>query len=190
MKNVKKLSDEELVEIVRSKDQELYAELVRRYQDKLMRYASYLIKQEAKAADVVQESLIKAFTNLKSFKTDKKFSSWLYRIVHNQAINQIKKDKKLISLEASGWLAHLPTRERSALDDLSKKEIVHLVNSALKDLPIAYAEPLALYYLEEKSYEEISDILRLPLGTVGTRISRGRVKLKKIYQKKQNNESK
>ena len=92
--DVDKKTDEELVEIVRSEDKELYSELVYRYEDKLVRYANYLIGDEHKAADAVQEAFIKAFINIKSFDLKKKFSSWIYRIVHNESINLVKKDKK------------------------------------------------------------------------------------------------
>ena len=104
MVKIKNLSDEALVELVCSQNQELYAEIVRRYQDKLMRYAHYLTQNEDQAADVVQEAFIKAFINLKGFNTKKKFSSWIYRIVHNQAINYLKKYQKEISLEDNQWL--------------------------------------------------------------------------------------
>ena len=72
MKNVESLSDGEVVELVRSQNQELYVELVRRYQKKLLRYASSLIKDDHQAADIVQEAFIKAFINLKGFNIKKK----------------------------------------------------------------------------------------------------------------------
>ena len=94
MLELSKLSDEEVVEITRTKNKETYAEIIKRYQKKLMRYATYLLNDDDKAADVVQESFIKAYENLNSFNSNKKFSSWIYRIVHNQAINLINKHKK------------------------------------------------------------------------------------------------
>jgi RNA polymerase sigma-70 factor (ECF subfamily) len=76
MNDNEKISDEELIEKIRSSDQELYSIIVKRYPDKLLRYATNLIKDEDKAVDVVQESFIKAFINLNGFDTKKKFSSW------------------------------------------------------------------------------------------------------------------
>ena len=98
MKDILKLSDEKIVELVRKKDKELYIHIIKRYQDKLMRYASYLTGEEHNAADIVQESFIKAYVNLNGFNTKKKFASWIYRIVHNEAINLINKQKKQVSL--------------------------------------------------------------------------------------------
>jgi len=86
-------TDEEIVELVSKGNKELYAEIIQRYQTKLMRYAQYLIDDYAKASDAVQESFIKAYINLNGFNTKKKFSSWIYRIVHNEAMNLVNKHK-------------------------------------------------------------------------------------------------
>src|SRR3989339_1902800 len=96
-----KLSDEEIVEKVRSTDRDLYAIIIERYQGKLLRYVTHLIKDEHMATDAVQESFIKAYINLNGFNTKKKFSSWIYRIVHNEVINIIDKHKKSIVFDES-----------------------------------------------------------------------------------------
>jgi len=178
MQPIKQYSDEVLVEQVRSSDQELYAVLVERYQHKLLRYAHNLIHDENKATDVVQESFIKAFINLQGFDTRKKFSSWIYRIVHNEAINSVKKHQKEISLPENFEFASSENIEA----DFEQQEIAMTVQTHLKKLPIIYAEPLILRYLEEKTYEEISDILHLPKGTVATRINRAKTLMKHLCQ--------
>lgn len=180
MRKLKNLSDEAVVELVRNEDQELYREIVKRYQAKLLRYAAYLIRDEAKAADVVQEAFIKAFINLKGFNLKKKFSSWIYRIVHNETINYLKKHKKEISLENNHWLKSKEDVEA----DFNRKEARKMLYQSLKKLPLKYRSPLVLFYLEEKSYEEISDVLRIPVGTVGTRINRGKKMMRSIYKQK------
>lgn len=178
MNDIKKLKDEQIVEAVRTKNKEFYLEIVLRYEKKLLRYAYYLVQDKAKAADVVQESFIKAFINLNSFDVKMKFSSWIYRIVHNQAINTIAKYKKERPL-----LDNIDFDSGKDLElDLTKKEIQERVNKCINKMSIIYSEPLSLYYIEEKSYEEISDILRLPVGTVGTRINRAKFMMKKICQ--------
>jgi len=173
-----KLSDEEIVEIVRTKDREVYAEIIKRYQKKLLRYASYIMGDEEKAADVVQESFIKAYVNLNGFDEKKKFSSWMYRIVHNEAMNLVGKHKKQQGFdEATDYDSGINLE-----DDLIKKELIRHTQQCLKRMPILYREPLSLFFLEEKSYEEISDILRIPIGTVGTRVNRAKIIMKKICQ--------
>ena len=178
MKDILKLSDEKIVELVRKKDKELYIHIIKRYQDKLMRYASYLTGEEHNAADIVQESFIKAYVNLNGFNTKKKFASWIYRIVHNEAINLINKQKKQVSLYDDYDFDSGIDIE----DEFIKKELRNRTHNCLNQMPVIYREPLSLYYLEEKSYEEISDILRIPVGTVGTRINRAKNLMKKICQ--------
>jgi len=178
MHDDKTISDEDLVEKVRSIDQELYALIVDRYQNKLLRYAINLIKDEHKAADVVQESFIKAFVNLQNFHTTKSFSSWIYRIVHNEAMNSVKKYRKEVPL--------LENVDFSSDEDIEKnlerKEMIEQVSQCLGKMTLLYAEPIELHYIEEKSYEEISDILRIPMGTVATRINRAKLLMKTICQ--------
>ena len=168
--------------LVRDKDQEFYAELVRRYEGKLLRYGIYLIGDRHGAADVVQEAFIKAFVNLKGFNARRKFSSWIYRIVHNEAINYIKKNKKTVSLESKKGLVENLSNNEDIEADFEKKEVRKKVRKCLEDLPIKYRESLVLHFLQDRSYEEISDILRMPMGTIGTRISRGKKMLKRIIK--------
>ncbi len=178
MESLEKLTDEQVADYVRAKNPEAYREIMARYQDKLMRYANYLTNNDMEAADVVQSAFIKAFINLNGFDVKKKFSSWIYRIVHNEAMNAIAKHKnELPMLEGMDFES-----KENIVDDLSREEVKKTVNKCLSYIPRLYSEPLSLFFLEEKSYEEISDILRLPIGTVGTRISRAKVLMKKICQ--------
>jgi len=181
MEGVANLTDEELVHLVCTKDQELYREVVHRYQDKLMRYATYLIRDDARATDVVQEAFIKAFINLRSFNPKKKFSSWIYRIVHNEAINNIKKHKREMPLEGDISVEQVAVGSLDEEEGFDKRQLKKMVASCLDRLPLIYSSPLALFYLEGKPYEEISDVLRIPIGTVGTRISRGKRLLATIW---------
>jgi RNA polymerase sigma-70 factor (ECF subfamily) len=179
MGNNHDLSDEKLIEKIRSSDQELYSLIVERYQNKLLRYAVGLIHDEDLAADIVQESFIKAFVNLKGFNTKKKFSSWIYRIVHNEAINTIKRYQKEIQLPEG-----IDFRSDEDVEkDFEKKEGVEEVKKCLAKMPQMYSEPLALFYIDERSYGEISDILRIPMGTVAVRINRAKTLMKKLCQK-------
>ena len=182
MSKLSKLTDEEVVELTRTKNKEAYAEIIRRFQDKLMRYAVYILNDDERAADVVQESFIKAYVNLNSFNSKKKFSSWIYRIVHNQAINLIAKYKRELPLFND-------IEFDSGVDieeEYVRGEITKMAKECLNEMPILYKEPLSLFFLEDKSYNEISDILRIPIGTVGTRINRAKILMKKICQKKAN----
>ena len=179
MKDMSKLTDEKIIEFIRTKDKELYVHIIKRYQDKLLRYASYLVGDSDNAADIVQESFIKAFINLNSFDIRKKFSSWIYRIVHNEAMNFINKNKKKILIDENiDFDSGIDLEE-----EYIKKELRSHARYCLTQIPVIYSEPLSLYYIDEKTYDEISDILRIPIGTVGTRINRAKVFMQKICQK-------
>lgn len=179
MSDISKLTDEEVVGVIRTKDKEEYSEIIKRYQNKLVRYASYIMGDESMGADVVQAGFIKAYINLNGFDTKRKFSSWIYRIVHNEAMNVLNKGKKerpiddQIAIDSGGNLE----------DEFIKKELVDHAHFCLKQMSLIYKEPLSLMYLEDKTYEEISDILRIPIGTVGTRINRGKAIMKNVCQK-------
>jgi RNA polymerase sigma-70 factor (ECF subfamily) len=178
----KRLSDEEVVEKVKE-DKEAYAEIVKRYEEKLKRYVKYLIG-EGEVDEVVQETMIKVYVNLQGFETKKgKFSSWIYRIAHNEAMNKVKK-KKHLSLEFNDWLKEVLPGKVNVEKEYEKKEEKELVRRCLKSLEFKYRSVLSLYYLEDKSYEEISEILRLPVGTVGIRLKRGKERLKQICNNK------
>ena len=187
MVNTRNLSDEELIELVKTKDQELYEKIVKRYQGKLLRYAETIVRSPDQAADVVQQAFIKAFINLHGFNSKKKFSSWIYRIVHNEAINLIKKHRKEYSLEGNEWPEDIfiDKNEVTAQEKIEKTEIKETLNRALDQLSIKYRSALILFYIEDKSYEEISDILKIPTSTVGTRINRGKKLLAHIYQQQE-----
>ncbi len=180
MQRLHNYSDNEVVELVRKKDKNIYAEIIRRYEKKLLRYATYLINDEQLAADAVQEGFIKAYINLHSFNLKLQFSSWLYRIVHNQAINLISTTKKnLVIEEALDFDSNIDLE-----DDLIRKELREHMHLCLNQMSLLYKVPLVLFFLEEKTYEEISDVLRIPIGTVGTRINRAKHIVRKICQKK------
>lgn len=182
VKEIKELTDEELVDLVRSKDQESYIHLVHRYQDKLLRYANYLTQDPEMSQDIVQSTFIKAFKNLRGFNTKKKFSSWIYRICHNESINYLKKHTKEQKLETDHW-QNLPGNI-DIEKELDRKQTRRLVRDNLLALPPKYRSVLTLYYLEDKKYEEIADIMRVSSGTVATWISRGKKELKKLIVKK------
>jgi RNA polymerase sigma-70 factor, ECF subfamily len=181
MQTGKNLSDEKLVPKV-LKNQELFAEIVQRYQAKLLRYALRLSADQDKAEDIVQKAFIKTFTHLNSFDTNKKFSSWIYRITHNEAVNLLKAENKFKSSDFTDWLIeNLPSKENLEAN-LDQQLIKTNLDKNLKKLTLKYRSVLTLFYLEEKKYEEISDILKIPVNTVGVRLNRAKKLLKQTYE--------
>lgn len=175
-----KYSDEQLVEIIRSTNHDLYQEIIIRYQNKIRSYLYRLVGDREDAEDLSQEVFLKAYQNLQGFDLSKRFSPWIYRIAHNEAVNFLKKKSrfKLISIDASEFLQNTLGFSQKIEENIIKDEEIKNLKSNIDKLPIKYKEVIILKYFEEKSYEEISDILRLPVNTVGTLINRAKGKLK------------
>jgi len=175
-------TDEQLVVIVREKDREAYGEILRRYETKLSHYLRKFINHSAELEDVLQDVFIKAFRNLNAFDEEQKFSSWIFRIAHNEAINNIKKRRsEQLVLDDKEWEVVDDKIDfgREVDRTITQKQVA----AALLKLKEKYREPLILFYFEERSYEEISDILKIPVNTVGTFISRGKKELKELLKK-------
>ncbi|MDP1709513.1 MAG: RNA polymerase sigma factor, partial [Candidatus Komeilibacteria bacterium] len=133
--------------------------------------------------DVVQEVFIKGYENIKSFNTDRKFSSWLYRIAHNEFINRIKKigREPLPFFDPDTLFPHPLSQDLSDRGILSR-EARELLDACLEKLSAKYREVLVLFYIEELSYQEIAEVLHIPLATVGVRLKRARGLLKTFCQ--------
>ncbi len=175
--------DEQLVRRTQNGEAEAFGELIERYENRMLRYARRFLLENEDAADLVQNVFIKAYVNIHSFDAGRRFSPWLYRIAHNEFINAIKKKKKE-PLPLFDTDVFLPRALVEEPDDFTRTELKEKINGCLKELGAKYREPLVLYYFEEMSYQEIADILRVPTATVGTRLKRGREKLKTIYGKR------
>ena len=178
----KNLSDSQVVALVLEGDSDSYALIMERYESKLMRYALFILRDYDSASDVTQETFIKAYVNLRSFKLNKRFSSWIYRILHNEAINSIRKSKKTCALEAVSEVGDDFFVNFTADHILDKNILNTDVRKCLRKIDIKYQEVLALNFFDNLKYGEISDILHVPTSTVGVRIKRGKAMLRKICQ--------
>lgn len=182
--SISKLKDEQIVELVIAGDQDAYGEIISRYQEKLIRYVNRYCHDEAQSQDVVQMTFIKAYTNLNGFDTKLKFSSWIYRISHNEAINIIKKYRHEFTPSDESWFQQLPGDDKPISTTIDNKLLGSLLAKQIAQLDSKYQDPLVLHYFEGQSYQEISDVLRLPVATVGTRIKRAKQQIKKLLVNK------
>jgi RNA polymerase sigma-70 factor (ECF subfamily) len=176
------LSDNELIKLVRQVSPERYAEIIERYQGKLFAYLYRLVGSRDEAEDLLQDVFIKAYRNLQSYDAERKFSSWVYRIAHNEAVNHIKRRslKRFIPWEdvtATKDKLEMSSVEEDAQVNWIRKETSQEVDQAINRLPFKYKQVLVLRYYSDKSYEEISAILGRPVNTVGTLINRAKKKL-------------
>jgi RNA polymerase sigma-70 factor (ECF subfamily) len=175
-------SDESIVAEITAGNVEMFAEIMARYEAKLTRYVIYLIHDNGTATDVVQETFIKAYQNLNSFNTKYKFSSWIYRIAHNEAMNAIKKHRFFYSEEVDD----LPSKEyEQNISELIDDDLLKInVHDCLRQLEPKYREVIQLVYFENMKYDDVSDVLHIPSSTVGVWLSRAKSKLKLICTQK------
>ncbi|MFZ2522259.1 MAG: RNA polymerase sigma factor [Minisyncoccia bacterium] len=183
MYNDQNLSDEKLAELVQKGEKEKFGQIMDRYQPKLFRYGRKFLKDINNIEDVVQDVFIKTYQNIKSFDTSQKFSPWIYRIAHNTFINSIKKDSRgpVYLFDFDTLISHTVV-EDPLVREREVKEIKKIIDESLSSVQAKYREVLILYFIEDLSYKEISDILQIPIGTVGVRVMRGKEILKVKYE--------
>jgi len=180
---IKQANDSSLIKLIR-KNPLAYGELIRRYERKLFSYLYRLVRNKEEVEDLLQNVFVKVYNNIEKFDTKRKFSSWIYRIAHNEAVNFLKKKgkRRLVSWEdvtSSKDKLETKSEERSPFDEWILNERRKEVQSALKLIPEKYQEVLALRYFYGKSYAEIGKALKKPVNTVGTLINRAKKKLMK-----------
>jgi RNA polymerase sigma-70 factor (ECF subfamily) len=177
-------TDEELAKLTQEGKTEAFGVLVDRYEKKLLRYGKRFLFDYENVKDAVQDVFIKAYSNIQGFDCSKKFSPWIYRIAHNNFVNIIKKKKREPYTFFDTDIIFSFVSEDETFSELEKEEQNREVKKYLKDIKPKYREILILFYFEEKDYREISDILNIPVSTVGVRLKRGREEIKKIYEKR------
>ncbi len=174
-------SDEELVRMT-LENKNHFGVLVDRYQAKLTRYVIRLgVRDPDDQLDVLQEIFLKTYRNLNGFDSGLKFSSWVYRIAHNEAISWYRKknvrpEGHLIG-DSEEMLSFLSAKDETADVTFDKTVNAEVVNKALLKIDDKYREVIILRFFEHKEYEEISDILKIPVGSVGTLLHRGKKQL-------------
>lgn len=174
-------SDEAIVNLIIEGDKDLFGELIDRYEAKLTRYVMRFTQQQKDVSDIIQVIFIKAYTNLQSFDTARSFNSWIYRIAHNESVNHLKKrgGEKISFIDFDTFFPHPFAKEESDTLALSREDKERLEKS-LSEISSKYREVLVLYYYDELGYQEIADVLHIPIATVGVRIRRGKEALQKI----------
>jgi RNA polymerase sigma-70 factor, ECF subfamily len=168
-------------------NREAYAFIVRYYQPVLMRYVRRLLGRLAGSAeDVLQDVFIKAYVNLNDYDRSRPFAPWLYRIAHNETVSFLRKknaEPQTIDGEDAQLILERLSDGENPDKVLNRSVEANAVRTALASLDRRYRDVLVLRYLEEKSYDDIADILALPPGTVATLIRRGLAQLKIPLQK-------
>jgi RNA polymerase sigma-70 factor, ECF subfamily len=167
-------------------DQDAFAEVIELYKDKVFQICFRMLGNRHEAEDISQEAFIRAYVNIHTFNQKRKFSTWLYRIATNLCIDRIRKKKPdyYLDAEVKGTEGLTMYSQVAAEGQLPEEEVEEMelqaeIQRQILKLPDKYRSVIVLKYIEELSLQEISEILDLPLGTVKTRIHRGREALRK-----------
>ena len=174
-----------LVSASKNGDQEAFAQLVQRYQRRVFNLVYRMLEQYEDATEITQETFLAAWLGLPAFRGDARFPTWLYRIAYNCSLKQIelrKRDRALqVALEAEKNLesANDEQRENAELDARDRQI---LVQEHLSHLPTKYRIVLILRHLQDMTYEEMAEILTMPIGTIKTHLFRARNLLKERLQ--------
>ena len=171
----------QLVAASKQGDQDAFTQLVQQHQRRVFNLVFRMLQQYEEASEVTQETFLAAWQGLPAFRGDARFSTWLYRIAYNCALKQLEQRKREKALQAfvqaEEIVAHATQQERidAELETHARQALVH---EYLANLPTKYRVVLVLRHLQDMTYEEMAEILTMPIGTIKTHLFRARNLLK------------
>jgi RNA polymerase sigma-70 factor, ECF subfamily len=184
-----RLIDQEVVLLARSGREAAYRELIRRYERPVFALLFRMVRDRELAEDLSQETFVKALNAIESYRPEFKFSSWIFKIANNAAIDHLRRrELDTLSLDGSphaetpeamqATALQIGARQESPLDTVEARELGSEIEAAIGRLRPEYRSCILLRHVEGRAYEEIAEILDLPLGTVKTYIHRARNELR------------
>ena len=183
------LSDQDVVLRARAGHEAAYRELIRRYERPVFALVFRMVRDRELAEDLAQETFVKALNAIESYRPEFKFSSWIFKIANNAAIDHLRRrELDTLSLDGSphaetpeamqATALQIGARQETPLDTVEAKELGSAIEAAIGSLRPEYRSCILLRHVEGRAYEEIAEILNLPLGTVKTYIHRARHELR------------
>ncbi len=182
MGNRFKLTDEELIRRFQAGDEEAFEEIVYRYSDRLMNFAYRFVLDKEESEDIVQDTFLKVYQNRHAYREIAKFSTWIYTITGNLAKTVLRKrrNRKMFFFSSMGLEKKdmdFPSKDRKPENNVERQFDERIIQRAIQKLPEHFRTAIILRDIQELSYEEISNIINAPLGTVKSRINRARLRL-------------
>ena len=179
-------TDEELISRFQNGDERAYVELVNRYKDRLLNFVFQFLGDIEQAEDVVQDTMLRLYEKKHYYKEIAKFSTWIYTIARNLANTELRKRKRrkttYLSQLSKERQFEIPAIQDDVDQSLHNEFINDRIQSAIKNLPEHFKIVIILRDIQELSYEEISNIVEVPLGTIKSRINRARIQLQAELQ--------
>jgi RNA polymerase sigma-70 factor (ECF subfamily) len=174
-------SEEDLIRRVKNGDCEAFSPLVERYKLPLYKVMYRMVHNRDDAEDLVEEAFIRSYKAIARFETGRPFFSWICRIAVNNAINYLKKERRGHIQSVDEIQYSLAAKKGNPVEMTKQKMLEEKITAAMALLPANYRTILTLKIEQDFSYEEIGRILKIPKGTVMSRLSRARQKLKEIF---------
>ena len=175
--------DREIVDAVRGGSVRSFSIIIDRHRDRAMTLAVRLLRERGEAEEAVQDAFLRAFRALDGFRGEARFSTWFYRIVYNSCMSRLRTAGRVrvddTAPEVDGASPTFADEETDIQERLETEELREIMMEEMSRLPVHYSASLTLLYVQELKYDEIAQVLQVPLGTVKTNISRGRVLLRR-----------
>jgi len=161
------------------------------YSERILNYLARMTGNRYEAEDLAQETFIRAYCALESYKQEYKFSTWLFRIAHNQCINYLKKRSRIVHVDdyrneddEPAWVLADDRPDNDPVHATSQRELQVEVQAAINELAPVYRTVVILRHVHGLSYQEIAEVVDVPIGTVKSRLGRGRSQLASLLQGK------
>jgi RNA polymerase sigma-70 factor (ECF subfamily) len=184
-------TDADTVRLVLEGDKDSYALLVDAYSERVINYLARMTGSRCEAEDLAQEAFIRAYFALRTYDPQYKFSTWVFRIATNLCINHLKKRRRWIFVDdyqdqdgKSPWAMPDTHSYGNPASALQQRELQQQIQKALVQLPAVYRSVVILRHIHGLSYQEIADVTALPIGTIKSRLGRGRSRLTDLLKGK------
>lgn len=188
----RKPTDEALMELVKAGDEPAFQELMTRYKNRIIGFVQRTVNSRELAEDIAQEAFLRVFTKAYTFRSDGVFSTWLYRIATNLAINELRRRRRVrfVSLQrpvrtGSGDEIALDMpdeKERGPAVAAERNELQREIARAVAELPVKYRVAFVLRDIQGHSYQKIAEVADVPLGTIKSRVNRARIRFRQLMQ--------
>ncbi len=179
------MNDETLIDLTLSGDKEAFGTLARKYQDRVYNLALPIVGNSEDAMDVVQETFLQALSHLDGFRRSSRFYTWLYRIAYNCAIGALRRRRTASFdqiVEATG--ERFVASEAAPDADAKLADDVRILREEISKLPEEFRAALVLREMEGANYDEIAETLKIPIGTVRSRLHRARQALREAFERR------
>jgi len=177
------IDEKSVIEKIKKGDIDSYSILINEYQNNIYSLCLSIVKNVDDALDLTQEAFLIAYENIKNFKQEAKFSTWVYRIAYNLCVNFIKRKGEIFSLENEDVTnVEIEDKTSSIWEEIEKDERIKMISEGLKRIKDSDRLIIELKDIKGLTYEEISIILSIPMGTVKSKLYRARENLKKVVE--------